>query len=159
MVSKRGPAWFAWQTVKQGISANEALRMAQEAGFGIRRETFLKLVGEIKNQYANQLSEFDLPLNRRPQGAEVSQLSGSVATGYIQYVTIFVRNKVTGAVETLDRALRSQTLMSRQRALDLLIGKEEVNIAKAPAEGGTWGTMPDWQILGATYTATHQFVP
>lgn len=159
MAKGRGPSWFAWQVVKQGISANEALRMAQEAGMGIRRETFLRLVGQVKANYARSQQEFDLPLNRRPYGSEMTQLSGSTATGYIQYVSIFVKNKLTGLVDTVDRALRTQQLVSRQRAIDVVTAKEQANIAKAPAEGGTWGTMPDWQILGAVYTATHQFAP
>lgn len=159
MPKESGPYWFAWLTVKTGISANEALRMAQAAGFGIRRETFLKLVGEIKTSYARSQQEFDLPLNRRPVGPEITTLTGSSAGGYIQYVSLFVRNKLTGLVDTVDRSLRTQSLMSRQRAIDLITTREELNIAKAPAEGGDWGTLPDWQILGAVYTATHQFAP
>lgn len=159
MASKQGPHWFAWLTVKQGISANEALRMAQEAGFGVRRETFLRLVGSIKAHYSMAQQEFDLPLNRRPIGPEITTLNGSAATGYIQYVSLFVRNKLTGMVEIVDRAMRTQELVSRQRAIDMITTREQANIAKAPAEGGDWGTLPDWQILGAVYTATHQFAP
>lgn len=159
MAKDSGPAWFAWKTVKEGISANEALRMAQEAGFGVRRETFLKLVGQVKAHYARQQQEFDLPLNRRPVGPEITALTGSSAGGYIQYVSLFVRNKLTGMVDTVDRAIRTGALLSRQRAIDLVTGREQLNIAKAPAEGGDWGTLPDWQILGAVYTATHQFGP
>lgn len=159
MAGPKGPSWFAWRTVKEGLSANEALRQAQEAGFGVRRETFLRLVGAVKAQYARQLQEFDLPLNRRPTGTEVTHLPGSASTGYIQYVSIFVRNKTTGAVDTIDRALRTQALVSRQRAIDQLVSREQVNIATAPAGGGKWGTLPDWDILGAVYTATHAFAP
>lgn len=152
------PAWFAWLTVKEGVSANAALRMAQEAGLGVRRSAFLSMVGEIRAHYSRSVVEPSRPLNRRPSGAaEIGRIGGSTQRGYVQYVDLFVRNKTTGAITIRSQALRTATLKSRQVAIDTLVNRYRRAVDRSKTAVALWGTDPDEVVMGGIYTATHQF--
>lgn len=153
------PAWFAFRVVSEGISANAALRMAQEAGLGVRRASFLRMVGEIREHYSGTLTEPTLPLNRRPTALEAKPLHGGKARGYFQYVDLFVRNRTTGLVSIRPQALRTSTLLSRQQVIDRMTGRYRSAIDKSKTAPALWGTDPDEVIIGAVYTATQRLIP
>lgn len=153
------PAWFAWLTVKDGISANAALRMAAEAGIGVRRSTFLKMVGEVKAHYSRAVTEPSLPMNRRPSGTEITGITTKTQRGYIQYVDLFVRNKTTGEVTVRPQAVHTGTLMSRDRAVQLVTDRYRSAVSRASTAPAVWGTDPDEVVIGSIYTGTHQMRP
>lgn len=148
---------FAWMAVAQRIPANRALELAREAGLGIRRNDFLKLVGQARAAYGQRIPELDRPLNRKPTATEITPITKGEIKGYRQYVDLFVRNKTTGVVDVLHRAVHTSEPWSRQRAIDYLMDREISKIAVTPPEGSPWGTLPDVEVMGGVYTATHGF--
>lgn len=153
------PAWFAFLTVKEGVSANAALRMATEAGMGVRRSTFLKMVGEVKAHYSRSIVEPSRPMNRRPTPQEVTDLTTKSQRGYIQYIDLFVRNKTTGLVTVRPQAIRTGSLMSRDRAVQYVTDRYRQAIDRSATAPAVWGTDPDEVVVGGIYTATQRFVP
>lgn len=148
---------YAWMAVAQRIPANTALKLAREAGVGIRRNDFLRLVGQARAAYGQRIPELDRPLNRKPTKAEITPITGGQIKGYRQYVDLFVRNKETGVVDVLHRTVHTSQPWSRQRAIDYLIDRERSKIAVTPPEGSPWGTLPNVEVVGGVYTATHAF--
>lgn len=153
------PAWFAYRVVAEGLSANAALRMAQDAGLGVRRSTFLQMVGQVRAHYARTTVEPTLPLNRRPTPQEVTPITSKVQRGYIQYVDLFVRNKTTGLVTVRPQAIRTSTLTSRQVAVQTVTDRYRAAVDRSKTAPSVFGTDPDEVVLGGVYSATQQFVP
>lgn len=153
------PLWLAYRTVAEGLSANAGLEMAREAGLGIRRATWLQMVGQVRAHYSRRITELSAPLNRRPVPAEVTQLTSAQAKGYIQYVDLFVRNKTTGLVTVRPQAIRTTTLRSRQAVIDQVVTRYRSAVDRSKTAAAVWGTDPDEQVIGGVYTATQQFVP
>lgn len=153
------PLWLAYRTVAEGLSANQGLKMAQEAGLGVRRGTWLQMVGQVRAHYARRITELSAPLNRRPVPTEVTQLTSAQAKGYIQYVDLFVRNKTTGLVTVRPQAVRGSTLRSRQAVVDQVVTRYRTAVDRSKTAPALWGTDPDEDVIGGIYTATQQFVP
>jgi hypothetical protein len=142
----------AVKAVKSGMSARAGLVAARAAGVTIRDATWFRVVGEIQRSLTNQIGEASAPLNRRPLGAEISTLTTKQATGYVQYVDMFVRDRASGSVSIRPFAVRSNTLLTRQAV-----------IARAMTAFQTFTTGPEpsypEQVLGAAYVATYQMTP
>lgn len=146
------PARFAVAAVAKGISAREGLRQFREAGGAIRDASWFQMVSQARVNYSLQIAEVTLPLSRRPIGNEIGALPTKVATGYVQYVDTFVRDKETGIVSIRHYAIRPTTLMSRGAA----IKKALTAMGEAT---NPFGSFPDETVLGAVYTATYQLTP
>lgn len=153
------PLWLAYRTVAEGLSANAGLKMAQEAGLGVRRGTWLQMVGQVRAHYSRRITELSAPLNRRPTPTEVTALTSRGAKGYIQYVDLFVRNKTTGLVTVRPQAIRTTTLRSRQAVINQVVGRYQTAVDRSKTAPALWGTDPDEEVVGGIYTATQQFVP
>jgi hypothetical protein len=153
------PLWLAYRTVAEGLSANQGLQMARQAGLGVRRGTWLQMVGQVRAHYARRITELGAPLNRRPTPTEVTQLTSGKAKGYIQYVDLFVRNKTTGLVSVRPQAIRGTTLRSRQAVVDRVVSRYQTAVDRSKTAPAMWGTDPDEEVIGGIYTATQQFVP
>ena len=142
----------AVRAVKSGMTARAGLIAARAAGVAIRDATWFRIVGEVQRSLTNQIDEATRPLNRRPLGAEISTLTTKVATGYIQYVDVFVRDRESGAVSMRPFAVRTAPLLTRQAVI-----KKALNAFQT----FTTGPEPSYpeQVLGAAYTATYRAVP
>jgi hypothetical protein len=142
----------AVRTVKSGMSARAGLLAARAAGVEVRDATWFRIVAEVKNSLISQIAEASAPLNRRPIGAEINPLPTRVATGYVQYVDVFVRDRASGAVSIRPYAVRSNTLLTRQAV---------IKRAVTAFQSFTSGPEPDYpeQVLGATYAATYILTP
>lgn len=142
----------AVRAVKSGMSARAGLVAARAAGVQIRDATWFRIVGEVQRSLSNQIQEASAPLNRRPVGAEISELTTKVATGYMQYVNVFVRDKDSGVVSIRPYAVRTATLLTRQAV-----------IARAMTAFQTFtaGPEPSYpeQVLGASYAASYRMTP
>jgi hypothetical protein len=153
------PLWLAFKTVGEGLSANAGYRLAREHGIPVRRQTFLRMVGEVRNHYAQVVAEVARPLNRRPNATEITPLTAKKARGYIQYVDLFVRNKTTGQISVRPQAIRSSRLRSRQAVVDMAVSRYRGAVDRSKTAPAAWGTDPDEVVEGGVYAATQQFVP
>lgn len=142
----------AVRAVKSGMSARAGLVAARAAGVAVRDATWFRIVGEVQRSLANQIDEASAPLNRRPLGQQISTLSTKTATGYVQYVDVFVRDRASGAVAVRPYAVRTTRLQTRQSV---------INTALNAFQSFTSGPEPSYpeQVLGAAYTATYSMAP
>lgn len=150
---------FAFNVVRQGISANEGFRQLQAAGLGVRRSTWLKQVGEVRAHYGNRLSELDKAQNRRPRKSETTQIPTKTARGFRQYADIWVRSKGDDRPTVVSRALMTDRLLSRQQVIDILVEKERNAVIRAASTPAPFGTPLDRVVLGGMYTATLAMTP
>lgn len=146
------PVRFAVSAVQQGISARQGREAFRAAGGQIRDATWNRIVSQVRVTYAAQLAEVTFPLNRRPLATEIKALPSKSATGIVQYVDTFVRDKETGVVGIRHYAVRSPTPISRGAAVKRALSA--MGEATNP-----FGSFPDETVLGAVYTATYQFTP
>ena len=70
--------------VKQGVSANQALRDLRATGEGIRRGDFLGLYREIRGALESKATGIDRPGYRRPYAREIQLATAVQATGFMQ---------------------------------------------------------------------------
>lgn len=151
--------WMAQWTVRNGLSANQGLQIAQQYGLGVRRSTWLQAVGQIRTNAALRAALGESLLIAVPSGNEIGTLQTKSATGYVQYVTVAVRDKNTGLLAWRDQSIRTDTLMSREAAIDYVVGRYRSAIDGAHVAPSRWGTSPDEVVEGGMYMATHEFVP
>lgn len=140
--------WRAAQAAREGLSANEAYRRAHAAGESMARGSFLKLYGQIKADYAQQVTEVTRPLNVRPTNAEIRPYVSARETGYMQYVDVFVKDRATGEVFARPYGIRTDDLLTRGDVV-------ETALANYNRHAEAYGE----QILGAAYTSTYLFGP
>ena len=152
-------AQFAFNTVRQGLSARAGLAMVREAGLKVRDATWYRQIGEARAHYAGRLEELVRPQNRRPTPQEVTAIPTKVNRGFRQYVDIWIRPKGSDEPIVVSQAVVTQSLMSRQRAIDTAIAGYRKAQARRQVTGATITTLPDAEILGAIYTATLEFMP
>lgn len=158
-MAAKGPMWFAFETVKAGVSANEGLRQLRTAGMGVRRETWLKMVGQARAQYANLAAEFSRPINRPPNATEYTTITETKVSGYLQYVDVWVRSKETGEVYVRPQVFRTDSLVSRDRAISLVTERYENAVDRSKVTPSLWGTTPDEVVIGGVYRGTQRFAP
>lgn len=153
------PLWLAFRVVADGLSANAGLRMAKEAGIPIRRQSFLRMVGEVRSHYAQRIAELDRPLNARSRPTEMTPLPTKTKTGFIHYVDVFVRDKDTGKYEVKEQAIHSSTVLSRDNAVSLAVSRYNSAIDRAKVTPAQWGTPIRGVAEGGIYQATFVFTP
>jgi len=151
--------WMAHWTVRNGVSANAGLRIAVENGLGVRRATWLQAINTIRANAAIRQATFEALFVGMPQRQEIGTLPSKQSTAYVQYVDVYVRDKGTGRLEVRQRALQTDTLLSRDAAIQFIVDRERSAIASAGFRGPTWDTMPNSVVEAGVYTATHQFDP
>lgn len=159
MAAKRDWLWMAQYTVKHGLTANAGLRIAQEHGMGIRRATWLQAVSQIRTNAALRAAAAESLIVGIPSGTEIGVLPTNQATGYIQYVSVAVRDKTTGLLRWRDQSIRTDTLMSREAAIDFATSRYRSAIDMSKVTTARWGTDPNEVVEGGMYVATQQFVP
>jgi len=151
--------WMAQWTVRHGMSANAGLKVAQDYGLGVRRATWLQAVAQIRTNSALRAAAAESLLVAIPNRTEIGTLETKSATGYVQYVTVAVRDKNTGLLAWRDQSIRTDTLLSREAAIDYVVGRYRSAINMAGVAPSRWGTSPDEVVEGGMYMATHEFVP
>ena len=158
-MAQRDWLWMAQFTVRHGISANAGLRLAQQEGLGVRRSIWLQAVSQIRTNAALRAAAAETILVALPQPTNIEQLPTRTATGYVQYVSLAVRDKATGLLNWRDQALHTDSLLSREAAIDTLIERYRLAVDRSKTSPATWGTNPDEVVEGGIYVATMQFTP
>lgn len=159
MAGQRDWLWMAQFTVKHGLTANAGLRIAQEQGMGVRRATWLQAVSQIRTNAALRAAAAESLIVGIPSGTEIGVLPTNQATGYIQYVSVAVRDKTTGLLRWRDQSIRTDVLMSREAAIDFVTSRYRSAIDMSKVTTARWGTDPNEVVEGGIYIATQQFVP
>lgn len=144
--------WGAVQALKAGLSANKGLQAYRAGGGSIARQTWLRLYAEAQANQVISQAEAGRPMNRRPVAGEISTITSVRASGFMQYVDVYVRDRVTGAVTAMPQAIRTDSLFSRQKIVSDVLSRYAQSAEEDP------GAYPQ-QILGAVYTGTAQFDP
>lgn len=150
----KGTLWFAQWAVKNGLSANAGLRIAQAEGFGVRRETWLKMYGEVKARQAIRSVALGDVLTQVPGRQDINRLPTRNQTGYVQYADVYIRSKDTGDLYVRTQAIRTRTLMSKDEVVDRIWQRYTQSVENAKAGQARWGTMPDEVVEGVWYTDT-----
>ena len=153
------PLWLAYRVVADNISANAGYRMAREAGIPIRRQSFLRMVGEVRAHYGNRISELDQPLAAKPRPQQIDPLPTRTKTGFIHYVDVYVRDKDDGTYKVRQQAVHSDTLLSRDNAVEIAVNRYNTAVDRSKVSPAQWGTDPREVAEGGIYITTQQFTP
>lgn len=153
------PLWLAFRVVADGLSANAGLRMAKEMGVPVRRQNFLRMVGEVRSHYGQRIAELDRPLNARPHGQEITPMPTKNFRGFIHYVDVFTRDIDTGQLRVREQAVHSATLLSRDAAVELAVTRYNTAVDRAKVAPAQWDTDPREKADGGIYVTTHEFDP
>lgn len=139
---------WALRATKGRISANEALRELKAVDAGIRRQDFLALVREFRDDLSLNLKGIDRPGSRRPYTREMTFVTSSVATGYTQMVDIWVKDVETGEIYSRPYGIRTDDLMTHDDAIETALDRYQQH---ADFYGQS--------ILAATYAGTLRWTP
>lgn len=151
------PLWAAIRTVKSKIGTWVGYDQYSEIDDSITRQQWATAIGQARAALANRVGELTRPLNRRPVGAEITPYSSPrarnvTASGYMQYIDIYVKDAQTGVITARPWAVRTDTLMSRQSVINAGLNRFEA--ATLPE-----GTFEGEEVIGASYAGTVQFIP
>ena len=146
------PLWAAIRTIKSKIGTWVGYDRYAELDPSITREEWATAVGQARAALANRISEVSRPLNRRPVPGEITAYTSRTATGFMQYIDIYVRDAQTGIVTARPWAMRTDTLVSRQSAITQGLSRFEAAVLPG-------GTFEGEQVVGAGYAGTVQFFP
>lgn len=146
------PLPIAQQAARMGLSAREGLLAAREQGVKIRDATWFQVYSQVKANTAFQVGESAELLTGIPHPSQIGEVRTKVATGYLQYAQVYVRDQQTGVVSTRPFAVRSQSLITRGQVVAKALDTFSANATPSGNYGGE-------QVIGAAYTATHQLFP
>lgn len=142
------PLWAAIRAAKAGLSANQGLEAAKAADVSIRRQDWLALYREVRAALKAGAIETMQPLGRRPYATEFKVMSTVEATGFMQYVDVWVKDRETGEIRIRPYSIRTDFVMTRADAVATTLDRMQEH---ADAYGE--------RILGAVYTGTYILVP
>jgi hypothetical protein len=147
------PLWAATRTVRSRIGTWVGFEQYAALDPSITRESWATAIGQARAALANRVGELSRPLNRRPTGlGEMTPYNSRTARGFMQYIDVFVRDRETGVITAMPWAIRTDTLMSRQAAINQGLARFEA----ATLPGGTFAGEV---IVGAAYGGTVYFQP
>lgn len=148
------PLWAAIRTVKSKLGTWVGFEQYSELDDTITRDDWARAIGQARAALANRIGELTRPLNRRPlRGTpEVTPYTAKRATGFMQYVDVYVIPREGGEPEVRPWSMRTDTLRSRQAV---------VNAAWARYEAATLpeGTFEGETVVGVGYAGTVEFIP
>lgn len=146
------PLWAAIRTIKSKIGTWVGYDRYSELDPSITRQQWATAVGQARAALANRVGELSRPLNRRPVAGEITPYTAKKATGFMQYVDVYVMESDGSAVQAMPWAVRSNTLRSRQAIINEALSRYEA--ATLPE-----GTFTGQVVLGASYAGTVEFIP
>lgn len=148
------PLWAAIRTIKSKIGTWVGYEQYTDLDPTITRQQWATAIGQARAALANRVGELTRPLNRRPvRGTgEITPYTSRTATGFMQYVDVYVTDRDGGPPQARPWAVRVDTLRSRQSI---------VNEAWARFEAATLpeGTFEGETVVGVGYAGTVEFIP
>lgn len=146
------PVPLAYQFAKLNMSARAGLAAAREQGVKIRDASWFQIYSQARTAITLQILEPTLMTDAIPASHTIGELRTKVATGYLQYSQVYVRDRETGVVSTRPFAVRSNELQTRSTVIQKALDAYQ---AQATPSGNYAGE----QIIGAAYTNTLQMFP
>jgi hypothetical protein len=143
---------FILNQARHGVSANQAYNAFHAAGGAMQRSTFLQAYAQSRLVLAAQVIEVTLPLDQIPFRHTALPFEVPNATGFMQYVDVYVLNRDTGQVEARPYGIRTDELLRRSDVIATALDKYRRATQTRPED------YPE-QVLYALYTATYEFVP
>lgn len=142
------PLWAAISTIKQKLSGRAGLAAYRAGGGKVSDSTWYKMVGIIRDNASRGVLEPTKPLNQKPQPADIGVMPVKAQTGYLQNVSVIMRDKVTGITRVRPYSIATDELITRADAVDTAI---EVFQRNAFGYEET--------VMGAVYSGTVMMVP
>lgn len=139
---------FLKSAIKEGLSANEAFRQSTRTEIGIRRADFLDLFKQLKGEIQAGVTAIDRPGDRRPFAREIFVMETEIATGFMQHIDVWVRDRETGDIYPRPFSIATDELLTHDDAIETALEQFGVHAEKY---GET--------ILGATYRSTYVMAP
>jgi hypothetical protein len=149
MADLHAPGWVA-ASVREGLSAREALREYRAAGGTIRDSVWGKLYAEQRVATGAMLDEMTKPLASVPSASEMIPMTTKRREGYLQTLDIFTRLKGTNVVVTKPFMFTGTELMSRGEALT-----KALTMMQTAVDQGRYEEV----VLGGVYTGTRVMTP
>lgn len=146
------PLWAAIRTVRSRLGTWVGFERYAALDPTVTRDQWAVAVGQARAALANRVGELTRPLNRRPVPGEITPYTSRTARGFMQYIDVYVRDRETGQVRAQPWAMRTDTLISRQAAVNQALSRYEA--ATLPE-----GTFEGEVIVGASYAGTVEFLP
>jgi hypothetical protein len=146
------PLWAAIRTVRSRMGTWVGFERYAEQDPTITRADWATAIGQARAALANRVSELTRPLNRRPVAGEMTAYRSRTARGFMQYIDVYVRDRETGLVTAQPWAMRTDSLISRQSAINQALARYEA--ATLPE-----GTFEGEVVIGASYAGTVYFEP
>lgn len=142
------PIWAVLGAQNEGLSASAGLGAYRDAGGEVRTQSWYRLWGEARAAVADKLDEATAPLNRRPSAHEVQEWTTTNATGFLQQVEVFVRDRITGEVVAKPFSVTGEHLISRGNAISQALDHFSENQEDY-----------DETVLGAVHVGAYQMTP
>ena len=146
------PLWAAIRTVRSKMGTWVGYDKVSDLDPSITREGWATAIGQARAALSNRVGELSRPLNRRPVAGEMTVYRSKSATGFMQYIDVYVKDRETGLITAQPWALRTNTLISRQSAINQGLARYEA--ATLPE-----GTFEGEVVVGASYAGTALFEP
>lgn len=144
--------WAAIRAVKSKVGLGRTFDQLSEVDDTLTRADWERSVGEARAALANRASEVTMPLNRRPVAGEWATMTTKKASGFMQHVDVWVRDRDTGLIESRPYTIKTDTLRSRQSVV------REAQLRFQAAIDANPNDYPE-DIMAVQYTGTYQLVP
>jgi hypothetical protein len=120
--------------IEEGVSGNAMLSALRGIGSGIRRQSFLQLVGEVRSAAARAETWAQMPLDQMPSDDMVQIWHGGAVNTFLHRVYVYYRSNEFGimAVARKGFSILSRTMITPAQAL-----ARAQDIWESGSEGGT----------------------
>ena len=108
----------AIRTVREGMSGRAGLAAYRAAGGRIQDRTWFRMVSEARTTVAARLGELGASVDRRPTAGEATRWKTAVASGWLQQVEVYMRDRTTGEVITRPFSITGSRPLTRQQVID-----------------------------------------
>lgn len=145
-----GPGGFipsALRGISEGLSANQWAAVLRESGAGLRRSVALSIYSQARSIAAEYGNEPTRPLNAVPTYQEAKSWPTREASGVLQTVQLFYRERVTGNIIQRFYNVKTPNGITRQDAINSAVNANVGNAAKYQQE-----------LIGAVHTGTANLV-
>jgi hypothetical protein len=112
---------FAISGLRGGLSGNQILAAARDAGLAVRRQQGLRVIAQARQLIATHAADLSRDQNAVPSFSERANWPTNGATGVIQHVQLFYQERVTGRIVVQHYGVKSDRGVSRQEAVNIAI--------------------------------------
>lgn len=134
------PAQIVARGVAEGMSANQISQSLKDAGAGLRRQTVLRMVGEVRAAIANRPQVQAMATNVLPTGDQYARWTTN-RRGYSTQMIALMRDRQTGLIGTQLTSYTTRAQHTIDEAIQAKLG-DMMDYTETGASG------EDQQLLG-----------